>query len=37
MDEQIEVIYMTAIECLANLIAPKQDEVNKIYTNISLY
>ncbi|CAF1214756.1 unnamed protein product [Rotaria magnacalcarata] len=26
MDEQIEVIYMIAIECLANLIAPKKDE-----------
>jgi hypothetical protein len=29
MDEQIEVIYMIAIECLANLIAPKKDEVKK--------
>ncbi|CAF3346867.1 unnamed protein product [Rotaria sp. Silwood1] len=26
MDEQIESIYMIAIECLANLIAPKKDE-----------
>jgi hypothetical protein len=29
MDEQIEVIYMIAIECLANLIAPQKDEVNR--------
>jgi hypothetical protein len=29
MDEQIEAIYMTAIECLANLIAPKKDEVKE--------
>ena len=29
MDEQIEVIYMIAIECLANLIAPRKDEVKK--------
>ena len=29
MDEQIDVIYMTAIECLGNLIAPKKDEVNQ--------
>ena len=27
MDEQIDMIYMTGIECLANLIAPKNDEV----------
>lgn len=27
MDEQVEMIYMVALECLANLIAPKQDEV----------
>ena len=29
MDEQIDVIYMTAIECLGNLIAPKKDEVEQ--------
>jgi hypothetical protein len=29
MDEQIEVIYMIAIECLANLISPKNDEVEE--------
>jgi len=29
MDEQIEAIYMIAIECLANLIAPAKDEVDK--------
>jgi hypothetical protein len=29
MDEQIEMIYMIAIECLANLIAPSQDEVSE--------
>jgi hypothetical protein len=28
MDEQVEVIYMIALECLANLVAPKQDEEN---------
>lgn len=28
MDEQVEAIYMIALECLANLIAPKKDEVN---------
>ncbi|CAF0756663.1 unnamed protein product [Adineta ricciae] len=26
MDEQIEAIYMVAVECLANLIAPRKDE-----------
>lgn len=29
MDEQIEMIYMIALECLANLIAPKKDEVDE--------
>jgi hypothetical protein len=33
MDEQIEAIYIIAIECLANLIAPQKDEVNR---NLSL-
>ena len=27
MDEQVDVIYMIALEGLASLIAPKQDEV----------
>jgi hypothetical protein len=29
MDEQIEIIYMISIECLANLIAPTKDEVDR--------
>ncbi|UJR33978.1 hypothetical protein I4U23_021394 [Adineta vaga] len=33
MDEQIEVIYMIAIECLANLIAPRKDEEMLSRTN----
>jgi hypothetical protein len=36
MDEQIEAIYMIAIECLANLIAPKKDEVNRKKTEFFL-
>lgn len=38
MDEQIEAIYMIAIECLANLIAPRKDEVNiKIFRLFLLF
>ncbi|CAF0927499.1 unnamed protein product [Didymodactylos carnosus] len=33
MDEQVDIIYMTAIECMANLIAPKYDEVKLIQLN----
>lgn len=30
MDEQIETVYMVAIDCLASLVAPKHDEVSLI-------
>ncbi|CAF3655986.1 unnamed protein product [Adineta steineri] len=33
MDEQIESVYMVAIECLANLIAPRKDEEILSQTN----
>jgi hypothetical protein len=37
MDEQIEAIYIIAIECLANLIAPQKDEVsNNNQTSIEI-
>lgn len=34
MDEQIEAVYMVAIECLANLVAPRKDEVMTVERGI---